>query len=521
MIDILTPIQSRPGLSAPVRNRYFYGKLLDVHNLQMEQDYFMGMERLMNRLTLGSGVLCGLRVKRGEGTTLVVSPGVAVDGYGREIVVTEQVTIDLAELEKDRELELEEEEAADKPVRIAGTVLCLQYHECPVEPSPVLVADCDLREDCVPGAVRERFKFTLMPASEAPLPEDPCSIMRGPSSWVPVDPAEADQPAESTHAMQNRLANALREIERPGIGRITPDVETAAAMRQRLCDVYHPPCGPGSACVPVALITRGPRGGIAVDECAPRRTIYSNAVLLDLILCLAEQMERCCQRKVTVTAPKVVEMWPPPPTPGDPTVATEVKLDEFAKMKLADGGIAISFDAAMNDQRLAVPDEWLRVIVIPEVDNAVGLPMALTLDRTTAKTLSGGKGQTAYYKFGTLTGGSGGTGILASMHAAQITFGEIIKLAKAATVLLLLRSDNVTQIAAKSDNELLDADFYGTGLTTEMTDLLWAIPLFSAATGSSLANLIQTPPDPMPTLPSGNGIEGGVLHSSFHVTTGD
>ncbi len=508
MIDILTPIQSRPGLSAPVRNRYFYGKLLDVHNLQMEQDYFLEMGRLINRLTLGSGVLCGLRVRRGTGAALLVSPGVAVDGYGREIVVTEQVTIDLAELER---------EAGGE--QGAAGVLCLSYHECPVEPAPVLVADCDVREECVPGAVRERFKFSLMPAADAPLPEDPCSIVRGPG-LSPWEPAEPVQPGETTHMIESRLASALREIEH--VGGSTPELETAAAMRRRLCDVYHPPCGPGSACVPVALITRGRRGGIAVDECLPRRTIYSNAVLLDLILCLAEEMERCCRRRVTVTAPKIVETFPPPAKTGadgqtEPTVVT---LPDFGKIGLEQGGVAISFDRAMNQSRLAAPDEWLRVFVIPRKEGIPGVKMPLTLNRTEATAISGGTGQTAYYAFGELSIDSGGGGVLSHVFTTgrqKIGFGDLIDAGEGALALILIRSDDVTQIAAKDDSELLDADFFGTSLTSEMTDLMWSIPILSTTTGTSLRNLIETPPSPMPALPSGNNIEGGVFHSSFLV----
>lgn len=538
MIDILTPIQSRPGLSAPVRNRYFYGKLLDAHNLQMEQDYFLEMRRLINRLTLGSGVLCGLRVKRGTGRTLLVSPGVAVDGYGREIVVTEQVTIDLAELERDTVAEPDAElgaegegdapERADpvgptpapRPIRLTGSVLCLSYHECPVEPSPVLVADCDLREECVPGAVRERFKFSLMPVAHAPLPEDPCSIMRGPTQWrTPYGPSEPTQPGESTHLMESRLASALREIEH--VGGATPELETAAAMRQRLCDIYHPPCDPGSACVPVALIAKGPRGGITVDECLPRRTIYSNAVLLDLILCLAEQMERCCQRKVTVTAPKIIETFPSPPATGDQgrTEPRTLTLAEFQTVQLPQGGVAISFDRAMNQSRLEAPGEWLRAFVIPIKEGIPGVEMPLKLDRTEAKTLSGGDGQTAYYAFQELSLGSpGGSALSQVITTGQpISFGDLIDVRQGVLVLMLIRSDDVTQIVAKDDSELLDADFFGTSLTTEMTDLLWSMPLFSAGIGSSLRNLIATPPSPMPTLPSGNNIEGGVFHSSFLV----
>jgi hypothetical protein len=529
MTDILTPIHANgTRLTAPTRNRYFYGKLLDAHNLDMEQQYFLEMGRMINRLTLGSGVLCGLHVKPGKGKTqFLVSPGVAVDGEGREIMVTEQVTVDLASLEGEKPFMLDEEQVdpapeptpAPTPAPLRGMVLCLSYHECDVEPTPVLVADCDLREECVPGAVRERFKFTLMSPEDAPLPEDPCSIMRGAarSPWSPAG-------GEVTHqAIEKRLLAVMDEHIEFGPRAGPETATTAAAMRHRLCSVFHPPCAAGSACVPIALIGKG-RTGLVVEECLPRRTIYSNAVLLDLILCLAEQMEECCGRKITVSAPKLVEAWPSPPTPADPTVATEVKLGDFdARLKQAGGAIALSFDRDMNLDRLKTPDEWLRVFMLPETDApTIGLPVPLQLvDPPDSKTLSGAEGQTAIYKFGPLkvVGGGGGLGALKDVGPNNtLDFTEVVTQLGGAWVLVLARSDSVTQIAAADDAELLDADFYGTSLTTEMTDLLWELPIISTATGSRTATLMETPPDPMPTLPSGNAIEGGVFHYSFHVT---
>jgi len=79
MTDTMTTTSNGNGFSAPVRNRYFYGKLLDVHHLEMEQRYFLEASHLINRLTLGSGVLCGLRVEALEDGRVAVSPGVAVD----------------------------------------------------------------------------------------------------------------------------------------------------------------------------------------------------------------------------------------------------------------------------------------------------------------------------------------------------------------------------------------------------------------------------------------------------------
>jgi hypothetical protein len=70
------------------RNRYFAGQLLTAERLEQEQAYYRRRERLLNRLVLGSGVVSGLAVEGVEGG-VVVEPGVAVDGWGRLIVVPE------------------------------------------------------------------------------------------------------------------------------------------------------------------------------------------------------------------------------------------------------------------------------------------------------------------------------------------------------------------------------------------------------------------------------------------------
>ena len=54
-------------LAAPQRNNYFYGKLLDEFHFQMEQHYMNQKRWLLNRLSLGTGVLCGLEVTANNG----------------------------------------------------------------------------------------------------------------------------------------------------------------------------------------------------------------------------------------------------------------------------------------------------------------------------------------------------------------------------------------------------------------------------------------------------------------------
>lgn len=80
-------------MTEPVRRVHFFtGQLLTPDDLQAEQDYHRRMRYLHNRL-LGHGVVDGLDVSAGDDSTVVVSPGLAIDPCGREIVVVEEVRI--------------------------------------------------------------------------------------------------------------------------------------------------------------------------------------------------------------------------------------------------------------------------------------------------------------------------------------------------------------------------------------------------------------------------------------------
>ena len=80
------------------RPHYFEGKLLTADDLQREQDYFRGKSSLHNRFLHGWGIVAGLGVSVDQGTTVVVSPGLALDCAGNELVLPEPERIPLSSL---------------------------------------------------------------------------------------------------------------------------------------------------------------------------------------------------------------------------------------------------------------------------------------------------------------------------------------------------------------------------------------------------------------------------------------
>jgi hypothetical protein len=186
--------------SIPVRNHYFYGKLLDVFHFELETDYMNAKRWLLNRMVTGWGVVCGLDVHIVEGGgALCVTSGVAVDPWGREIIVTaDSPAQDLPEngwVDWDEERDephaeryvreryssperqhdpKQEEPKEDKEPRAYHVVLC--YYECKTNPAPVLAGDCDEEIACAAGTIEERYRIEIRPGHLDPISLWDCHI---------------------------------------------------------------------------------------------------------------------------------------------------------------------------------------------------------------------------------------------------------------------------------------------------------------------------------------------------------
>jgi len=164
-------------LRVPVRNRYFYGKLLDVHQLEMEQEYFNAKRQLLNRLVTGPGVVCGLRVELTDDQKgVTVRPGLAIDRCGREIIVASRSPrVDLPELppysEKYSEAGFQgrvdsnyhgyQEHKRYHHCREPYAYVVLCYHECESDPVPAMAGDCDTVARCASGSIREQYRVEI------------------------------------------------------------------------------------------------------------------------------------------------------------------------------------------------------------------------------------------------------------------------------------------------------------------------------------------------------------------------
>lgn len=230
-------------LSTPERNHFFYGKLMDVDQFEKETRYFNEKRWLLNRLVLGRGVVCGLKVQflPGKPGWIVIEPGVALDGWGREIIVPALLHLDARQLTDDQGNPAGE--VSKDPVLVG-----LAYAEEKTEPVPVLVPECDTPSHCAPNTIRECFRPVVRQAKGRSLPGPPECTFR-------------DLPLENPPDLHKILCQRL--------------FDSTAGL-------------PEDSWVPLALVTL-PRGKI--QPWLHRPLAYNNSLLFELILCLAARLQ--------------------------------------------------------------------------------------------------------------------------------------------------------------------------------------------------------------------------------------
>jgi hypothetical protein len=183
----------------PLRNHYFFGKLMDVPDFEVEQAY--GVEKLKRHHARlhGTGTICGLVAGAHPNPAcrdrwVTISPGSALDCCGNEILVIAPETLDLSAIPAVAAL-AEETEVRDHLLQI-----CIRYRECPIEEVPVLYDACGCDDTrCVPNRILETYAFDVL--VDPPLPPVPPS---GPGT---VPPPELEWSA--TLALADPVAQAL------------------------------------------------------------------------------------------------------------------------------------------------------------------------------------------------------------------------------------------------------------------------------------------------------------------------
>jgi hypothetical protein len=261
---------------SPVRNRYFYGKLLDVFHFDLEQNYFNTKRWMLNRLVTGYGVIYGMNVTLGsDNKSIVITPGVAIDRCGHEIIIcrpsdpyhlpTPPAPPPPAPTAPPTTSDPQATPTAPAPgtptvapAPVAAapsktpTSDCddnstyyhvrICYVECPSDPVPTLGGDCDTQASCAPGSIREHFKIEVVEGKLCP--------------------------ARTVSRISNLISNGSVDY---------------GVLAKYITNNQPAPCE--GCCIPLANI-RIPESGSAEVDIAVRPIAYTNDLLFEMILAM-------------------------------------------------------------------------------------------------------------------------------------------------------------------------------------------------------------------------------------------
>jgi len=140
------------------RDRYFHGMLMTDRDFSEEQKYHIEKRKLHNRMLHGWGVVCGLGIKPTvpESSKVIITPGMALDCLGNEILVCDDFEVDFGNVCSGTEVKgLCEETGGTKD---CTRYVCIKYSEISTDPIPVYTpgGGCEERV-CDHSRIREGF----------------------------------------------------------------------------------------------------------------------------------------------------------------------------------------------------------------------------------------------------------------------------------------------------------------------------------------------------------------------------
>jgi hypothetical protein len=186
------------------RLNYFNGQRLEAADLKTEQDYHIRTRRWLNKSLYTAGIARGLEVRKvntdpekkpPEPPTVSISPGLALDNEGREIILLEEIQ------------ERVESFVGTDPTKVEGKFLVIEYNE---------EAHSHANRQCVPGS------------------PSPSLIQAKPKlSWVSYIP----QPGSNQIVLaQVELKTGCNEIEKIGLNQrqLVRNASTASVRQYAL-----------------------------------------------------------------------------------------------------------------------------------------------------------------------------------------------------------------------------------------------------------------------------------------------
>ena len=132
------------------RNNYFLGKLMTARDFFAEQEYFNSRRRLISKFMFGAGIIAGMSIFLVDDKSFSLEPGLAIDYYGREIIVDQTCV---------RKLNLIKgfEDIKDK----SEIYICIKYKEFLDESTFSVTSASNAENDKQFNRIKESFELFL------------------------------------------------------------------------------------------------------------------------------------------------------------------------------------------------------------------------------------------------------------------------------------------------------------------------------------------------------------------------
>ncbi len=165
------------------RANYFHGMLMTDRDFREEQMYHNEKRKMLNRMLHGWGVVCGLGISgKNKESAITISPGVALDCHGNEIISCEPYVIDLKEntctgttIIQRNPVTAEDCKQLEKIKDKSSTFyICIRYSEVRTDPVPVYAPGGGCEEKtCDYSRIREGFCIKIFdkPPLQPQIPE--------------------------------------------------------------------------------------------------------------------------------------------------------------------------------------------------------------------------------------------------------------------------------------------------------------------------------------------------------------
>jgi hypothetical protein len=217
--------------------QFFPGQLLTEDDLQAVVRYTVGKNRLTNRFTYGTGVVCGLVVHCADKGSVAVTPGYALDCCGNDIVVECPEVIDINALVRQLPRDGSCVDPCENENGARTYNLVIEHTETPTDPTaPYQTADCWTATGCEFSRLQEGYRFALR--CEAP-PCDRDDLLGRGKACVEASAQRLEALRNYGQAARAVVTEGTREFGdlRIETERLADEIESADAQRIRDTDV--------------------------------------------------------------------------------------------------------------------------------------------------------------------------------------------------------------------------------------------------------------------------------------------